>query len=194
MFTKATRFLSRRRVPLQYLIILFFLVKDLSEGVRPHKIFSLQDPWGLLGVGLVLGGVLIRSWAAGVVQKKRCLAVTGPYSLFRHPLYLGSLLMALGYVTIIGDKENILMIVAIALLLYLPKIRTEEHFLAEKFKEEWPKYVQRTAAFFPKKLPFYIHSPWSWRQWMNNHEYRAFSCSLLALAVLKLWRELAFQP
>jgi len=194
ILAKVILFLSRRRVPLQYLAISFFLVEDLVEGVRPHDIDSLRDPYGTLGLVLVLAGVLLRSWAAGVVRKKRRLAVTGPYSLLRHPLYLGSLLMALGFTTIIGDDENILMIMAVAFLLYLPKIRREELFLAEKFKQEWRKYVQRTAAFFPKKLPLYIHTPWSWRQWLSNHEYRAFSCSLLALAVLELWHELSIRP
>ena len=53
--------------------------------------------------GLVVGGTLIalgeglRIWATGHLFKNDALTVEGPYAYLRHPLYLGTLLIACGF-------------------------------------------------------------------------------------------------
>ena len=51
-----------------------------------------------LAVGLPLSacGLALRAWAAGHLAKNQRLAVSGPYSFTRNPLYLGTLITALG--------------------------------------------------------------------------------------------------
>ena len=49
-----------------------------------------------LGFPLVLLGEAIRIWASGHIEKTKILATGGPYAHCRHPLYVGSLLIALG--------------------------------------------------------------------------------------------------
>lgn len=55
-----------------------------------------------LGVPLVLTGGVLRSWAAGHLVKNDSLTTTGPYAHLRHPLYLGTLLVATGFALILG--------------------------------------------------------------------------------------------
>lgn len=182
--------LLRNRIRLSFVIFALFLFEDIViEGVRPHDLDSFQDPWGFAGLLLVLGGVGLRSWAAGIIRKGKSLATTGPYSLTRHPLYVGSLLMGLGFCAIIGDEENIWLVLGIALMVYYPKIRHEELSLAKKFGEEWNKYAHRTSLLFPKRIPPNIRLNWSLAQWLRNREYRAFATSLVALVVLELMHE-----
>ena len=41
-------------------------------------------------------GLLLRAWAAGCLAKNQRLATGGPYAFTRNPLYIGTLLVALG--------------------------------------------------------------------------------------------------
>lgn len=186
---KFINFLVHNRVQLSLMIFLLLLFEDIFEGIRPNEIDNFHDHLGLIGLLLVLGGVALRSWAAGIIHKGDSLATTGPYALMRHPLYIGSLLMALGFSTIIGDDENIWFILGMATVIYLPKIRQEEFSLAKKFGEEWRIYCEHTSIFFPKSFPRDIHSNWSFAQCLCNREYYAFLISLFALVVLELWAD-----
>ncbi|HUT86260.1 MAG TPA: methyltransferase, partial [Elusimicrobiales bacterium] len=58
--------------------------------------------WKLFIAGLVIIslGEAIRLWASGYLKKDKELAVTGPYRIVRHPLYVGSFLIALGFTLI----------------------------------------------------------------------------------------------
>jgi len=183
-------FFECNRVRFTFILVVFLLIEDIAEGTRLHDIDSFQDLWGALGLILVLSGVALRSWAAGVVHKDEKLAVQGPYIIMRHPLYIGSLLMALGLCIIIGDNENIWFILIIGFLLYFPTIRKEEQELRQKFGKKWQSYIERTGIFFPKKIPTNVSANWSLSQWLKNREYRACATSLVALIALELIHEL----
>ena len=49
-----------------------------------------------LGLPLALLGEALRLWASGHIEKTKALATGGPYAHTRNPLYVGSLLMAIG--------------------------------------------------------------------------------------------------
>src|SRR5216684_1869327 len=51
----------------------------------------------LIGVGLVIPGLMIRALASGHLQKNEQLATGGPYAHSRNPLYLGSLILSVGF-------------------------------------------------------------------------------------------------
>src|SRR5262245_65728513 len=76
---------SRYRVPAGWLVGL--LVVALARPT-PSSL--------LLGVPLALVGELVRIWASGHIEKTKRLAPGGPYAHSRNPLYVGSLLIALG--------------------------------------------------------------------------------------------------
>lgn len=56
----------------------------------------------VLGMPLVLAGAGLRSWAAGHLVKTDALTTQGPYAHLRHPLYLGTLLVATGFAFVVG--------------------------------------------------------------------------------------------
>ena len=82
--------------------------------------------------------------------KKRELITEGPYSIVRHPLYVFSLIGAIG----IGvASENILVLAALVIfyLLYYPlTILVEEKKLVDKFDQAYLDYIKRTPRFLPK--------------------------------------------
>ncbi len=51
----------------------------------------------LLGAALVIPGLVIRALASGHLQKNEQLATGGPYAYIRNPLYLGSLILSVGF-------------------------------------------------------------------------------------------------
>lgn len=185
------QFILDNRVRLTLIVVVIFLVENIVTGVRPHGLFDPEQPAGVVGAVLLLCGVLLRSWAAGVVKKTRSLAKEGPYALTRHPLYIGSFLTAVGVVMILGKVENYFMVAGVVLVLYLPKIRQEDAKLAEVFGEDWQAYLKTTSVLGPKRLPIKLRAGWSPSQWMRNREYRGFSGGLLCLLALFIWSLLA---
>jgi protein-S-isoprenylcysteine O-methyltransferase Ste14 len=171
-------------------IVVFSLVfKDFYQGVLPRDLDSLQDPWGLVGLAVVLTGIFIRSWAAGVIHKTETLTTTGPYALARHPLYIGSLLIAIGFFIIISGPLDVLIIAGTLIPLHVRKARREERKLSAKFGEEWQAYCQRTGPFCPKQIPASVLGGWSVTQWAHNKEFGALLTGLIALVVMELWHE-----
>ena len=75
-----------------------------------------------------------------LVKKKR-LASDGPYALVRHPLYLGSILLMLGFALLTGMWWNLPISALIALISFGTAIHSEERFLAEKFGDRWAVYA-----------------------------------------------------
>lgn len=161
-----------------------FLVEDLWEGIPPY---SISDHWGIVGLVLIVAGVLLRSWAAGIIRKTETLTTEGPYALVRHPLYLGSLLIALGFCVLIGDLENFFLVFLILVPLHIRRTLREERKLSEIYGDLWEAYKQRTGAFFPKVLPAHVLISWSPKQWFRNQEYGAFVTSFVILGLVQLW-------
>lgn len=188
VYQKIQKVLARNRIRLSLLIFAIFITRDIINKVRPHDIYDFQDIWGPAGMFLVLAGAGLRSWAAGIIHKSESLATVGPYSLTRHPLYIGSLLMAIGFCTIIGDVVNFVVIFAITVIFYIPKIHREETRLADTFGEEWTHYTRRTSIFYPKNFPE-LNAHWSFSQWLRHREYYALCACLIVLAFLKLLYE-----
>ena len=77
---------SRYRVPVGWLVGVAVVVL-----ARPTPL-SLA-----LGLPLVVLGEAVRVWASGHIEKTKSLATGGPYAHSRNPLYVGSLLLALGW-------------------------------------------------------------------------------------------------
>lgn len=136
-------------------------------------------------LALIAAGMGLRSWAAGVIHKDGSLATTGPYSLSRHPLYVGSALMIIGLGLVCSLSFGAISML-IAAMLYLPTLRNEERVLSELFPDQWPGYCQRTAPIGPKAVP-QLKAGWSARQWKANDEYELWGVMLVLIAGLQFW-------
>jgi hypothetical protein len=75
------------------------------------------------------------------------------------------------------------------MVLYVPNIRKEERFLAEKFGKQWAEYTKQTAGIFPKRSSALkaVWAAWSPAQWVKNREYRCAGTSIIALTALGFW-------
>ena len=163
-----TRALARLRVPLGF----------ATGGLA----YWLANPTGvafMIGMAVAVAGELLRVWAAGHLDKGREITRSGPYQFTRHPLYLGSALMAAGFV--IAARSWIVAIVAVVYLAltYGAAIRTEEASLDERFSGAYSDYRAGRAAPIVRRF--------SWARVRANREYRAVAGLLIAAALL-YWR------
>src|SRR6204780_1938831 len=107
---------------------------------------------GAGGAVVIVPGLLIRALASGHVRKNEALATSGPYAYTRNPLYLGSLLMGMGFAVAARSWWVGVLLVVMFFAIYLPVIRDEENFLRQKFPE-FEEYARRVPRMFPRIGP-----------------------------------------
>lgn len=184
-------------------LLLFGLVAAATQRPWQDNIPGLEPGWVLLGMAVALIGLLIRalvvgSAPAGTSGKNRdaqmaaTLTTTGPYSVVRHPLYLGNLCLWLG-LAIAAQTWWGVVIVALAFGLYYERIMyTEEAFLRRSFGTEYLGWATATPAFIPafsrwrgSALPFSLLTV------LRQEYYALFSTALMfvLLELATVWLE-----
>lgn len=106
----------------------------------------------LASIPVVGSGLWLRGYAAGYVKKNAELTQTGPYAHTRNPLYLGSILIAVGFAVAARSWPMAVVLVAMFLAIYLPTIHSEEQFLREAFPE-FDAYASRVPRLLPRLTP-----------------------------------------
>ncbi len=185
---KFLAFLLHRRVRITVILFALLMLEDVWNRVDPHNLANLTDYKVLLGLGLVFGGLALRSWAAGTLHKRTELTTSGPYGLVRHPLYIGSFMMMVGFCQLIDDAENIWFVVGPVLVLYVYRALSEEKVLAAAFPNQWDEFARLVPRFFPRRLPKELFATWDFKQWAKNREYNAVSAVFLGLVALQIWQ------
>jgi protein-S-isoprenylcysteine O-methyltransferase Ste14 len=105
-----------------------------------------------IGIGLALWARwhLGQNWSARVTLKEgHQLIRTGPYAYFRHPIYSGLDLAAIGAALAI-DRWRCVAGVALIILGYWIKARKEESMLARQFGEAFREHCRHTGFLIPK--------------------------------------------
>lgn len=180
--------LAHHRLLLSMLALAALLLEwKWIDGGRPHPLIDPRDLEPLLGLMLIVGGLGLRSWAAGIVHKDRALATTGPYSLVRHPLYLGSLMVVLGVASVMEDRLTLALGAGIALLIFTARIAQEERLLAERFSPAWDHWAARTGRILPAFPLHYAPGAWSYQRWRRNREWWMWIKITLLLALIEAW-------
>ena len=161
------QWLARRRVALGFLAAVV-------------TVLLARPTWMTWRAGLAVAvvGEAVRIWAAGHLEKSREVTRSGPYRWSRHPLYVGSTIMALGVV--IAARSVIAAAVAAAYMTatLTAAIRTEEAFLSRAFGDAYDRY--RDARAEPQQRRF------SLARAVRNREYRAAAGLVAGFALLAL--------
>lgn len=82
------------------------------------------------------------------IVKGHRLLTDGMFSYVRHPLYLGRILLSVGWVLIFLSFYGAVFM-AIGILFFLPRIRIEEDMLLKEFGEAYRAYQKRTKKLIP---------------------------------------------
>ena len=101
--------------------------------------------WGFMTLGSMFGVSNIKG--AQLYQQHQIIE-SGPYALFRHPLYLGVILVAIGALMIFRTWAMVLFTpTAFSVIL---RARREEELLAKEFGISWVDYSARVPAWIPR--------------------------------------------
>lgn len=152
-------------------------------------------PWSLaLGVPLALVGEALRLWASGHIEKTKTLATGGPYAHTRNPLYVGSLLMAVGMAAAAASPWVALAAAVYFLAFYPSVVREEADFLAKKFGEDYAAWAAAVPLFLPRLTPAGPRSSrFAWARVRQNREWRT-AIAVPAIAALLFVRSALAAP
>ena len=133
-------------------------------GLALMPVFAwLSSPTPVLfmaGALIVVLGCLVRVYASGYIVKNRQLATDGPYSLVRHPLYTGNLLVLVGFTLACGQWWAPLVAIAFWWFYYPTAISYEDRKLHRIFGEPWEQWSATVPAVIPRR--FWPIGPASW--------------------------------
>jgi protein-S-isoprenylcysteine O-methyltransferase Ste14 len=130
----------------------------------------------LIGAAVSVIGESIRLWAAGHLEKSKEVTRSGPYQFTRHPLYLGSSLVGIGFAIAANHLVVAIIVIAYLLLTLTAAMRSEEAHLREKFGDDYLAYVEKRSA--PMDRPF------SWERALHNREHHTIAGLIAALLIL----------
>ena len=140
------------------------------------------------GLAVAIVGEAIRVWAAGHLEKSREVTTSGPYRWTRHPLYVGSSILALGVV--IASRSFVLAAIATVYLAVTlsAAIRREEAFLRQTFGDAYDRYASPNthSAADGGRHASAVARRFSLERAVRNKEYRAVLGVLAGFALLAL--------
>ncbi|MGC2697449.1 MAG: isoprenylcysteine carboxylmethyltransferase family protein [Candidatus Angelobacter sp.] len=175
------RVATRSRVPLGFLFAAAYL-------------WFAWPTWVSLSAGaaFIVVGLLVRAMASGHIRKNAALATTGPYAYMRNPLYLGSIVIALGFIVAARNVWIGIGALAMFAFIYLPVIKAEEAYLRATFSD-YAQYASHVPRFFPRLTPHRSDPAsdsgslsFSAELYMRHREYNAALGSVLMIGALIL--------
>jgi len=128
----------RIRVPLgfAFAVLYFWLARPTWRALAASAI-------------VMVPGLLVRAFASGHVRKNEALTTSGPYAYTRNPLYLGSLLIGIGFAVAARSWWVAVALVVMLFAIYVPVILDEEIFLLQKFPD-FEDYAKRVPRLLPR--------------------------------------------
>lgn len=155
--------MARRQGMAMRFALFLVIVTSVLFARRSSDLHALQRaelhsiPMAATGAALVTLGATVafaargaigRNWGSPGMRKTDTELVThGPYSLIRHPIYAGILLMMVG--TAIGLTPIWWLVAVAAGLYFVTSARAEESYMAERFPAAYPAYKARTKMLIP---------------------------------------------
>jgi protein-S-isoprenylcysteine O-methyltransferase Ste14 len=174
------RVATRSRVPLGFVFAAAYL-------------WFAGPTWASLLAGFVIAaaGIIVRAMASGHIHKNASLATSGPYAYTRNPLYLGSIIIALGFIVAARNVWIGVATLAMFAFIYLPVIKAEENYLRSAFPG-YNLYASEVPRLLPRLTPYRPRADaeeglrFSRALYLRHREYNAALGSILMLGALVL--------
>jgi len=130
------------------LVVTSLLVIAPYESGESYYHISMETG-GLLAI---LGAIGLRFWCTLYIGDRKSgeLVMTGPYSMCRNPLYVGSMLGAVGVGMQTGMFAFVFLGGLVCWAIFAVVVRREEAFLTERFGPAYARYCARTPRFWPR--------------------------------------------
>jgi hypothetical protein len=180
------------------------LLADIYKTVKKHRtrlsgvlallFLIFANPTSrtlILSIPIIMSGEAIRIWSSGYIHKNRLLTTTGPYSISRNPLYVGSFLMGVGFMISMAVVWMMVLFFVFFLSVYWFTVRWEEDVLRGKFPGDWERYSSEVPRFISlASLAGYVPGEFSWAQVFRNREL--WNASVVLAVYALLWGKYLF--
>jgi undecaprenyl-diphosphatase len=131
------------------LIVFLFLWAPMADDDS-----ALDVMFDVSGLACIVGGLLVRLWAAGhsatvvnvTVTLPNRVVTTGPYRFMRHPLPLSLMLIASGLILLAESKPGLILLPALLILMFRVTIPIEESHLVQTCGREYTEYCRRVPV------------------------------------------------
>ena len=138
-FYSTYRGLIRGKTRIAMAWIFFLILGFFSKDLRNPRLF---DKFEISCLIIAFIGATLRYWASGYLRKDTRPAVGGPYAWVRNPLYLGTYLMAIGFIALTKDVWFLMTSSALFAAIYHYIILDEETKLDTIFGPPYLKYKE----------------------------------------------------
>jgi len=146
------------------------------------------------GIGFIIAGLLIRLWSNGYAIKNDKLTTSGPYAFVRNPLYLGTFLLAIGFVIVLKSANPLIEWIAGGLFLialstiYFFTIREEQGMLLARYKQAYSDYCKHVPAMIPCLIPYSKGEKWPFnlQRLINSKEHKTVFWIYILLVLFHL--------
>jgi protein-S-isoprenylcysteine O-methyltransferase Ste14 len=142
-------------------LALYLAIAAALAAARVPRLRVDANNWWTLGLGLaiVFAGAALRDWAIlslgryfrreVTIEPGQGIVRRGPYRALRHPSYTGICLILAGFGLTFGSWVSAVLAVVIVFVGLLPRIRVEEHALAQAFGSDYTTYATSTDRMLP---------------------------------------------
>ena len=138
-----------------------YVLAALAAAIVLHSLLPIADavpfPWSLGGILPLAFGIWITLAADRVFKKhgttvkpfqeSTVLITDGPYRISRHPMYLGMILIVLGFSSFLESVSPFIVVPALWILFEWRFVRIEEQMMSLTFGPEWQRYTQRVRRW-----------------------------------------------
>ena len=172
---------TRTKMAFTLAILCLALAAYHREAPLPLEVPSVPVEVGLFFIVIGMG---FRIVALGTIHKNDYVNRIGVYSLCRHPLYFGTLLIGLGLCLIASDLTTFLIVTAYFLVYYSVTIAWEERLLRFRFGDDHADYCRTTPLllFYGR----YVHGPFDGRRALKQGAAGLVIVVILVLVVMEV--------
>ena len=156
---------------------------SLGFMVAAVAFWHATPTWSSLALGgfIATVGEIVRVWAAGHIRKGQEVTTCGPYRFTRHPLYLGSFVIGVGFVVAAANALVAIIVILYLVVMFGVAITLEEATLRKQFGSDYDRYMH--GEFHSGDRSFSLSLA------KHNGEYRTLLGFAAGLSVLgiKVW-------
>jgi protein-S-isoprenylcysteine O-methyltransferase Ste14 len=169
--------------------------------IAAMMVFAHPTPLSMLiGAIVALSGEMLRFWGVayagsetrvtGSVGASK-LVTSGPFSRVRNPLYVGNILLYVGFGIMSMALFPWLPIAALCYFVfqYVLIVREEEEFLRETFGVEYEEYCRHVGRFFIRLTPYKSSHPLrpDWRAGWRSEVRTLQAIAVVTVLLCVLW-------
>ncbi len=149
--------MTKARVQLDAFVIgAFMIIAALLVYKFPRLYLEgnvVRETFDIIGFVIIIVGALLRMSARGYKKfssQQSCALVTGgPYQCVRNPMYLGTFLIAVGFMCPLYPAAFIVVFTLVFYARFIIQIRKEEDWLTKSFGKKYEDYCRKVPRFIP---------------------------------------------